>query len=136
MKSTKMADLFLPSQPTPLFSTLLCTLLAIIPSFPSSDYFICNFSLLWYIKYKGRGNDNEGSPHHRKVTLILNQILLRGNDRKYKGNHKENLDTDLPEACSVCHMITEVGLNYLIQLYDSLNIVTILVRFIDKWKTE
>jgi len=48
----------------------------------------------------------------------------------------KNLLTNLPEACSVCHMITKIGLDFLIQLYDSLSIVTILMRFIDKWKTE
>lgn len=48
----------------------------------------------------------------------------------------KKLFTNLPEACSVCHMITKIGLDFLIQFYDSLLIVTILMWFIDKWKTK
>lgn len=39
------------------------------------------------------------------VTLILNQIPCRGMAGNVRDTTK-NLDTNLPEACSVCHMIT------------------------------
>ena len=48
----------------------------------------------------------------------------------------ENVKTDLPEACPVCHMITEVRLYDAIQLYDSVIVAAFLMRFIYKWETE